>query len=51
MWRSGSPGILLAVDNRYPWIGEVEAAVLVDGGYVWRCGDIECEVTNYGAVG
>lgn len=45
-----SPWVLLAVDHGQAWVGEVEAAVLVDDGYVGRGGDVEGFDADYALI-
>lgn len=46
----GTPGIDLPVYKCEAGIGDVEAAVLVDCGYVWRGRDVEGADADYGLV-
>lgn len=46
MRRCWAPGIPLAVDNRQPRVTDVETAVFVNGGYVWRGVDVETVVAD-----
>lgn len=47
----GTPRVSLSVYECETWVGDVKAAVFVDGGDVWRGVDAEGVVADYGEVG
>jgi hypothetical protein len=51
MGSSWSPGIPFSVDDGETGVGDAEAAVFVDGGYVGGSGDVECVFADKGFVG
>jgi hypothetical protein len=51
MGSSWSPRVPFAVDDGETGVGDAEAAVFVDGGYVGGRGDVECVFTDEGFVG
>jgi hypothetical protein len=50
MRSSWSPGVPFAVDDGETWVGDAEAAVFVDGGYVRGRRDVKCVVADEGFV-
>jgi hypothetical protein len=48
---SWSPGVPFSVDDGETGIGNVEATVFVDGGYVGGRGDVKCVFADEGFVG
>jgi hypothetical protein len=50
MGSSWSPGVPFAVDDGETWVGDAEAAVFVDGGYVRGRRDVKCVVADEGFV-
>jgi hypothetical protein len=51
MGSSWPPGVPFSVDDGETGVGDVEAAVFVDGGYVGRRSDVECVFADEGFVG
>jgi hypothetical protein len=50
MRSSWSPGVPFAVDDGETWVGDAEAAVFIDGGYVGGRRDVECVFADEGFV-